>query len=151
MCCDQDIFAAANGPQDCFAEPGQGAGRGILETLSIGRRDIEASTPDMYLLVAVFLGRLSLVEALKVAVMALVKILVSGDGQLGVAHRRQSQREGVLCPLEIGGETSIDGDVLGQHPFPGGRSLLSPQICQWHVFPTRGSVLEIPLGLSMAK
>ena len=103
----------------------------------------------MDLLVAPLLAGVVLVEAGKVAVIALVQRLVAGDDEIVDARFLKDQVERVLGALEGGGIVKIGLIALGLDELAGGAGFGDALFRQVRVLPAGEQVLEVPFALSV--
>ena len=104
----------------------------------------------MHLLGAPALAGIVLVEAGKVAVVALVQRLIAECRRSGrpISSSMRSQR--LLRPRQGRGEGDVEGEPARLEAATGGARLLDAERGQAGVLPAREKVLEVPLALAVA-
>jgi hypothetical protein len=102
---DDDGLALANVRQNLALEIGERARRRVFQALAARPRwgYVVAAAPDVDLLLAVLFAGFVLVQALEVAVVALVQGLVALGRQAGLAEHVEHDGQGVLGALQVGG------------------------------------------------
>src|SRR5260370_7642210 len=97
---DEHALPIQHGRQDVLAIIGKGARDRVLEALAAGRRDVVAAPPDLHLLLAPALTGIILVEAVEIAVVALVERLVGARRQSRLAALFHAHPPRVLRPAQ---------------------------------------------------
>ena len=114
------------------------------------RSNVIASTPDLYLIGAMFGGGLCLVEALKFTVVAFIESPVAHNRNPHQVHLFHDEPKRTYRTSQHGRERDIERVAFGQHRLarlPGFEDALLGQI---DVRPSGEEILEVPLALAVA-
>ena len=111
--------------------------------------DVEAAAPDEDLLVAIFLGGLSLVESLEHSVMLLVKPPCLLDGDPVEIHRIEDIVQSLDGSLKVRSVSHFEGETILFQDFTGIKSFLDTFLAQINIGPPCEPVLLVPLALAV--
>src|SRR5690606_21548614 len=120
------------------------------QALAAGRRDVVRATPDMHLLLAPPGAGVVLVEAGKIAVVALVQRLVADGFEAALTDAVEDDGAGLLRPDERRGEGDVEAEPARLQPLAGGGRLRLPLFGQADVAPPGEQVLQVPFALAVA-
>ncbi|CFP64848.1 Uncharacterised protein [Bordetella pertussis] len=114
------------------------------------RGDRVGAAPDQHLLVAVLGGGLGLVQALQLAVVALVQAPVDAHRGIHGVHGVQGDPERADGALEHRGIGQVEGVTLALEQFARLAGLLAAGFGQVHIGPARETVFQVPLAFAVA-
>ena len=121
---------------------------GVLKALTVGGTNVETPSPDVHLLVAVFLSGLRLVETLKVAIVTLVERLIALRRQVRLADDGKRNVRRSDGAFQDGRVDLVEGRVF---QFLSGLLRLDLAFgTEVDVYPTREAILEVPLLLAVS-
>ena len=171
---DKNALAALELRLDLLLEVRPRAGDGVLQALGVGevllrhvaehrldvrvtlvagrergRLDVEGTTPDEDLLLAVLLGGLGLVEALERAVVTLVEAPGLVDGQPRTVHLVKDDVQRVDGALEQRGVADVKVEALLLQCLAAGSRLRAAGVGKVDIGPTGEEVELVPLGLAV--
>ena len=160
---NDDVLEVGNDTGDAGLEGlrrGQFVGRNGLEHLLVlrvalvvvsqcGRSDVEGTSPDLDLVVAVLGGGLSLVEALKDAVMLLVQLPCADDRDVLLVELAENVVRGVDGSLEVRGVADVEFEAFFFQQLTAAFGLFDTVFGQVDIGPAGEQVGLVPLGLAV--
>ena len=115
-----------------------------------GRTHVEASAPDVHLVVAILLGGLFLVKSREGTIVAFVQPPRLNNGQPLAFHLLQSNLLRVDGTFKIRGIANVEVKSSLFHQLASTFCFCLSLVGKFHVYPTREQVLLVPLAFAMA-
>ena len=152
VCSDQDVFASGELRKDGLLPVREDSLSGEFKGLCVVSwwRNVVRASPNENLLIAPLLSCVVLVEALELAVVALVKCLVLGDWEVRLANLVLDDGERLLSALKSRGVGVIEFGVRGLETLSTELSLLLSFLRELDIDPAGDEVLLVPFRFSVA-